>query len=458
MTTETFVYRSRIAAPAAAVFDWHARPGAFQRLTPPWERVEVISQSGGITDGARVEILMKVGPFRRRWIARHEGYEPGRQFQDVQEKGPFALWRHRHTISSEGPASCLLEDMIEYRLPGGFLGRLVGGRFVQSTLERVFAYRHRTTAADLARHLGAQEKRSMKILVSGSSGLVGSALIPFLTTGGHEVHRLVRNPSSAKNTIQWDPGLGNIARDRLSGMDAVIHLAGENIAARRWTRKQKARIRDSRVEGTRLLCDALSRVEQPPKTIVCASAIGFYGDRGDEILDEESPAGQGFLPEICREWEAAADPARKRGIRVVSLRFGVILSPAGGALRKMLLPFKLGAGGVIGSGSQYWSWISIDDVISAIHHVLTHDALAGPVNAVSPQPLTNREFTQTLGRVIHRPTIAPLPGFVARCLFGEMADALFLASARVVPRRLEESGFEFQHPDLEGALRHLLGR
>jgi len=348
--------------------------------------------------------------------------------------------------------------MIEYRLPGGFVGRLVGGRFVQSTLERVFAYRHRVTAADIARHLGAQEKRPMKILVSGSSGLVGSALIPFLTTGGHDVHRLVRNPSSAKNTIQWDPGLGNIARDRLSGMDAVIHLAGENIASRRWTRKQKARIRDSRVEGTRLLCDALSRVDQPPKTIVCASAIGFYGDRGDEILDEESPAGQGFLPDLCREWEAAADPARKRGARVVSLRFGVILSPAGGALRKMLLPFKLGAGGVIGSGKQYWSWISIDDVIGAIHQALTHDALSGPVNAVSPQPLTNREFTKTLGRVIRRPTFAPLPAFAARCLFGEMADALFLASARVVPRRLEQSGFEFQHAELEGALRHLLGR
>jgi uncharacterized protein (TIGR01777 family) len=297
----------------------------------------------------------------------------------------------------------------------------------------------------------------MKILVSGSTGLIGSALVNFLRTGGHEVHRLVRTPSTEKQTIQWDPQLGNIDRDRLSGFEAVVHLAGENIA-KRWTRKQKARIRHSRVEGTQLLCGALSRTTAPPKILVSASAVGFYGDRGDEILDEQSPTGRGFLADVCREWEEAALSMREKGARVVPLRFGIVLSPAGGALGKMLLPFQLGAGGVIGSGQQFWSWISIDDAIGAIHHALTRDGLAGPVNAVAPEPVTNRVFTKTLGSVLHRPTFMTVPAIGARIAFGKMANELFLASARVVPRRLEESGYQFRHRDLETALKHVLGR
>jgi len=297
----------------------------------------------------------------------------------------------------------------------------------------------------------------MKILVSGSSGLIGSQLVPFLEAGGHEVMRLVRRGASGDDEIHWDPAAGSIDGEALAGLDAVVHLAGENIAAGRWNDELKRRIRTSRVEGTRLLCESLAELQTPPPVLVCASAVGFYGDRGNAELDEESEPGTSFLPDVCREWEAAADPARRRGVRVVSLRLGVVLSRDGGALEKMLGPFKLGAGGVIGGGRQYWSWIAIDDVVGAIQHAITCEALNGPVNCVAPNPVTNREFTKTLGRVLGRPTLVPLPAFAARLALGEMADALLLASARVLPKRLQETGYKFRHPELESALLNALG-
>jgi uncharacterized protein len=299
----------------------------------------------------------------------------------------------------------------------------------------------------------------MRILVTGSSGLIGSALVAFLTTKGDNVTRLIRSQSQTPSSGEfwgWDPDRGTMLSAGRDELDAVVHLAGENIAGARWTPRKKALIRDSRVKGTRVLSDLIGRRSPPPKVLVCASAIGYYGDRGDEILTEESASGTGFLPDVCREWEAACQPAADKGIRVLNFRIGVVLSPAGGALARMLTPFKLGAGGVIGSGRQYMSWIALDDVVSAIHFALTHDSLRGPVNAVAPNAVTNRHFTRTLGKVVSRPTLLPMPVFAARLALGEMADALLLASARVEPARLLESGFTFRYPDLEGALRHLL--
>lgn len=297
----------------------------------------------------------------------------------------------------------------------------------------------------------------MHIAVTGSSGLVGAALVSFLTAGGHRVIRLVRKPPSGDD-VQWDPAEGVKDLSRLEGVDAVIHLAGENIAAGRWTPQRKGEIRRSRVEGTRELCESLTRLSSRPEALVSASAVGFYGDRGDEILTEDSAPGRDFLARICQEWEAAAEPASRAGIRVVHLRFGMILSPAGGALRKMLLPFKLGVGGRIGSGRQFVGWIAIDDAVVAIHHAVCTESLHGPVNAVSPAPATNAEFARILARVLSRPAIFPTPAFAIRLAFGEMADALLLTSQRVVPRRLQASGYRFRYPELEGALRHLLGR
>jgi uncharacterized protein (TIGR01777 family) len=297
----------------------------------------------------------------------------------------------------------------------------------------------------------------MKILVSGSTGLVGKALVSSLTGAGHQVIRLVRSqPGPGEKDIYWDPATGTLDANRLEGFDAVVHLAGESIAEGRWTAEKKARIRNSRVKGTQLLAASLAQQVQRPRTWICSSAIGYYGDRGAEILREDSRPGSGFLPDVCREWEAATKPAADSGIRVVNLRTGLVLSSAGGALPKMLPPFKLGVGGKLGTGRQYMSWISIDDLVGAIQHAFEKDSLGGPVNAVSPHPVTNLEFTKTLGRVLSRPTIFPVPAFAVRLMFGQMGEDLLLASARVEPARLAGSGYVFRYPVLEGALRHVL--
>jgi uncharacterized protein (TIGR01777 family) len=299
----------------------------------------------------------------------------------------------------------------------------------------------------------------MNILVTGSTGLVGRALVPFLTAGGHSVIRLVRSrPMTEGVAAFWDPVAGHVDPARLEGLDGVVHLAGESIATGRWTAEKKARIRDSRVNGTRLLCESLAGLGQPPRVLVSASAIGYYGDRGDEILREESAPGAGFLADVCRAWEAATESAQQRNIRVVNLRIGMVLSSMGGALGKMLVPFRMGLGGIIGSGKQFMSWIAIDDVLGSIACALATDALRGPVNAVAPHPVRNREFTKTLGRILARPTIFPMPAFAAQLAFGEMADDLLLSSTRVEPARLSAAGYNFRYPSLEGALRHLLGR
>ena len=298
----------------------------------------------------------------------------------------------------------------------------------------------------------------MRILVSGSSGLVGSALIPTLTAAGHDVVRLVRSKSAnrSKELASWDPAKGQIDVSGLSDIDAVVHLAGESIASGRWNAERKARIRDSRIQGTRLLAETLAKLPAPPKVFVCASAIGFYGDRGDEVLSESSSPGTGFLADVCREWETACDPLQRSGTRVVNLRFGVVLSRQGGALKQMLLPFQMGAGGILGNGKQYMSVVSLKDAVGVIEFVLGNSGVAGPVNVVCPQPVTNYDYTKALGKVLHRPTIFPVPGFAARLAFGEMADALLLSSSRVVPDRLLAAGYQFRDPTVEAALRSAL--
>ncbi len=300
----------------------------------------------------------------------------------------------------------------------------------------------------------------MNILLTGSHGMIGSALGPALTAKGLRIVRLIRVPSSpSPDDALWDPTSGRVAdSNRLEGMDAVVHLAGESIAAGRWTPARKARIRESRVRGTRLLAETLVRLSRRPRVLLCASATGYYGDRGQEVLREESPPGTGFLADLCCQWEAAAEPARRAGMRVVHLRTGLVISPTGGLLPRILPLFRWGLGGPIGSGRQYMSWIAVEDLVGAILHLLTSEGVTGPVNIVAPHPVTNREFTRTLGRVISRPTPFPVPAFALRVLFGEMADEALLAGARVEPAKLRASGYTFQFPDLEPALRALLRR
>lgn len=460
MPSSQFVKRSSLPLPASEVFDWHLRPGAFERLMPPWDKVEVLERQGGITDGGTVVLKVAAGPFAFQWTARHRDYsDENRRFCDEQVSGPFARWIHVHRVDMNGPVACVLEDQVEYVLPMGFLGRWLGEGMIKKRLRQLFEYRHAIVARDVALHrqvgMGSQ-----RILITGSSGLIGRALTPFLQTGGHAVTRLTRarRPTSPSEIV-WNPERGfGLDVSLLEGFHAVVHLAGEPIDAGRWTVEHKQRIRESRVQGTRQLCQALARCKRKPRVLVCASAIGYYGDRGMKPVEETAAPGNGYLPELVNEWEEASRIAAEAGIRVVYLRFGMILSPAGGALRRMLPIFRLGLGAPLGSGEQQVSWLSIEDAIGGIHHAITKDSLRGAVNAASPNPVSNREFTRTLARVLRRPSGPTVPEFVLRGRYGEMADAILLSGVRAIPRRLLDSGYRFMHSELEPALRFLLGR
>lgn len=459
MTTREYVHRSVLPCPAERVFAWHARPGAFERLTPPFSPVRVLERTGrGIEPGARLVLRIPIGPAGITWVAEHRELEPGRSFRDVQVRGPFARWDHRHRFMPEGPGVSVLEDRIVWALPGGPIATALGEPLVRRMLDGMFAYRHRITAGDLASHAGCEEGRAASVLVSGASGFIGSALVPFLTTGGHRVVRLVRGAPPDPDAVAWDPSRGVLDASLPPDLDAVVHLAGEPIAAARWTEAVKARIRASRVDGTRLLCERLAALPRPPRVLVSASAIGIYGDRGDGSCDEDTAPGTGFLADVCRGWEDATAPARRAGIRVITLRIGVVLSPRGGALAQLLPLFRLGGGGVIGGGGQWTSWIGIDDVLGAIHHALVTETLSGPVNAVAPEPCTNRDFAATLACVLRRPAILPVPAAAVRLALGELADEAILASTRVAPGALLGSGYAFRTPGLEATLRHVLGR
>jgi uncharacterized protein (TIGR01777 family) len=453
----SFVARCRLPVPVDEAFAWHGRPGAFERLAPPWDRIRVVEREGGLADGGRVVIRGPFGPFRRTWEARHGAYVANQRFEDEQVSGPFARWHHVHLFEPavDDPRCSFLEDRVEYTLPLGALGALGAGS-VARRLERTFAYRHAVLRGDLDRHAAFAAARPWSIAVTGASGFIGSALVAFLSAGGHHVTPLVRRPGG--EGIAWDPERGTVDAARLEGLDAVVHLAGESIAAGRWNETRKRRILDSRVLGTRLLAETLARLAKPPRVLVSASAIGFYGDRGDEPLQESSKPGDGFLARVCQEWEAAVEPAAARGIRVVRPRIGIVLGAAGGALPKMRTPFLLGAGGPIGDGRQWMSWISLDDLLGVLGSAVFDERLRGPINAVAPGAVRNADFAAVLGRVLGRPAFLPLPALAVRALMGEMGRELLLASQLVRPAALEAAGFRFRHADLESALRFELGR
>lgn len=449
---------SRLPFPAEIVFAWHERPGAFERLTPPWERVQVLERSGGIEDGGSITVK-RGAPFGLRWLVRHRDYVPGRKFVGEQVEGPFARWVHLHRFEPDGPSACVVTDRIEYTPALGALGAAAATVLVRPRLERVLAYRHEVLRRDLEAHARHAGRPPLRVAVTGASGLIGRVLVPFLTTGGHHVVPMVRGRAKGRG-VRWDYEAGRMDLPALEGLDAVVHLAGENIGAR-WTRERRRRILESRVIGTRFLAEALARLRQPPHVLVSASAVGIYGNRGDEQLTEASPVQGGpedFLTEIGRDWEAATEPARAAGIRTLTPRFGVVLTPNGGALGRMLPAFRWGLGGPLGSGRQWMSWIAIDDLVGAIYHALMTDSLDGAINLTSPHPVTGREFAAALGRVLQRPTPLPVPAPALRLVFGEMADVALLSSARVLPARLQESGYDFRYPELDGALRFLLGR
>jgi uncharacterized protein (TIGR01777 family) len=454
-----FRFESVVDAPLAEVFAWHTRPGAMERLTPPWENIQVTDRSGGMSDGGTVTLRFRRGPIPLTWTVKHTAFEPDRMFRDEQVDGPFERWVHTHRFEAEGATRCRVMDEIEWEPPLGALGEAFGRPLVEGDLRRLFRFRHDRLAGDLERIRTSGMRPGLTIGITGASGLIGRSLTPALTTEGHTVVPFVRPGRSVDgSSIEWDPGTNRLDPTSLEPLDAVVHLAGEPIAGGRWTAEKKAAIRESRTRGTRLLAEALDRCAAPPETLVSGSAIGFYGDRGSESIGEDGGRGRGFLAEVCEEWEAAAAPAARAGVRVVHLRTGIVLTPDGGALGEMLPAFRAGGGGRIGTGRQYMSWIDLDDTVGAIQFALGHASLRGPVNLTAPGPVTNASFVNTLGRVLNRPTIVPLPSLAVRTLFGEMGKTLLLEGARVFPRKLQEAGFAFQFSTLEDSLRHQLGR
>jgi uncharacterized protein (TIGR01777 family) len=442
-----FTYSTVVNEELSEVFAWHVRPGAITRLTPPWQPVRVLQEARSLRDGQAVLGL----PGGLRWVAGHQpdSYDPPNMFADVLESSPLAAvlsWRHRHQFASAGERATLVTDVVDTPLP-------------ERMLRSMFVYRHRQLADDLAAQARARVwgPDPLTIAVTGSGGLIGTALTALLTTGGHRVIRLVRRAPAHEGERQWRPE--EPGPMLLSGVDAVIHLAGASIGGR-FTPDRKREIRQSRITPTRRLAELAAAAAPGLQAFVTASAIGLYGpDRGDEVLTEASPRGEGFLADVVADWEEASTPAAAAGIRTVQVRTGIVQSPRGGMLRLLSPLFAAGLGGRLGSGKQWLAWIGLDDLLDIYLRAVTDADLSGPVNAVAPEPVRNIDYTRTLASVLHRPALVPVPAFGPRLLLGaEGAAELAQASQYVRPERLIQAGHSFRQPSLEQALRHLFGR
>jgi len=444
-------YASVVDHPIEEVFAWHTRPGAMRRLVPPWQPMRVVAETTSLADGQAILGL----PAGLRWIARHDpsGYDPPYQFVDaLSSDGLMTLpprvigwWRHTHRFSDAGDERTRVHDRVDTTVPG-------------AALRSTFAYRHRQLADDLAAHRDAAEAGAGRLVVAmtGSSGLVGTALAALLSTGGHRVIRLVRRDPANNDERRWVPDAP--AADLLEGVDAVVHLAGESIAGR-FTEAHRRAIRDSRIEPTRRLAELAAESGAHVRTFVSASAVGIYGyDRGDAVLCEESARGNGFLADVVADWEAATAPAADAGLRTVAVRTGIVQAAAGGTLKLLRPLFAAGLGGRLGSGRQWLSWIGIDDLLDVYYRALYDTRLSGPVNAVGPNPVRNSEYTKALARTLHRPALLPVPSIGPRLLLGEQgARELAEADQRVLPTKLQAIGHRFRHQTVDDALAHQLG-
>ncbi|GGC57652.1 TIGR01777 family oxidoreductase [Hoyosella rhizosphaerae] len=432
-----------------SVFAWHGRPGAFRRLVPPWQPMKLVSEASSLSDGTAVLGL----PGGLRWIAKHdpEAYDPPYRFADeLSRDGAASIpanlavsWRHTHTFSSAGTGLTKIVDRVETTVP-------------EFALRSTFQYRERQLHDDFARHR-EYPGVTRTIAITGASGLVGTALSAFLSTGGHRVIRLVRGESNGPDERTWDPQ--NPSKDLFDDVDAVIHLAGSSIAGR-FTEEHKQKILDSRIGPTRLLATCAAQASNGPEVFVSASAVGFYGsDRGDEVLNEDASPGDGFLADVVAQWEDATQPARESGLRVVNVRTGIVQSPNGGTLQMLRPLFSAGLGGKLGSGRQWLSWIDLDDLVDIYHRAVLNTTISGPVNAVAPLPVRNIEYTKALGAVLRRPTILPVPSFGPKLLLGkEGTEELAMASQNVLPYKLLDGGHNFRRPSIVECLRHQFGK
>lgn len=459
----TFRSQVTVPYPIDEVFAWHERPGALVRLCPPWNSSIAAPSSDGVEVGSeatlRLDVPGTMGAIGIHWDAEHVELDPGRSFTDVMASGPLRRWRHQHDFEPANDGrSTTISDSIEFSGPIPGLDA-IQGPVIRSVLARNFAYRERQLVDDLAFH-AAHVGPHHVIAVAGASGMIGTQLCALLTTGGHDVRRLVRRAVRADDEISWDPKSGTLDVEDLADVDVVIHLGGRTIGGR-FTDANKREMYDSRIASTALLAGAVAELARSGKNVsfVCGSAIGIFGaDRGDELLDEDSPSGDGFLAELCRDWEHATGVAAEAGARVVNVRTGIVQSPDGGALAKQLPLFRAGLGGRLGNGKQWVSWISIDDIAGVFAHAALESNVEGPLDAVAPEPVTGSDYASVLGSVLHRPAKLPVPSFGPMLLLGrEGATELALASQRVSADRLAGSGYRFRHPTLDVALAHILG-
>ncbi len=457
-------------------FQYHARPGALNRLVPPWESVEIVRSANSILPGSEVLLRASILGKRLDWLARHKLYDPPNLFSDVQVYGPFASWEHKHSIVAIGTNRCALSDQIDYQLPLGALGKLFGSGIASKKLDAMFRFRHRQTFEDLCFGNSLSNFTSFEsktVAVSGCNGLVGKSVISLLSVLGHHVIKLDRSQDvgSTKavsaagavsterqilSTTPWDPRNGLSRPEELDGIDAVIHLAGKGIADSRWTESVRKELVASRVDATEKLASQLALLTNPPKAFVSASGVGMYGSIGDSVADESFPVAQDFLGQLASKWESASSSLEACGTRRCFGRLGIVLDPRSGALAKMLPVLQWGAGGIMGSGDQYWSWISREDAASAFIWLALNPACSGPYNFTGGAE-TNRQFTQTLASLLNRPAVLPAPSFALKLALGEMADSLLLASTNASNRKLLDSGYELRCSSLKDAIAHILG-
>lgn len=450
MTEMHVSFSTELPFSAEEVFAWHLRQGAIERMIPPSQRVSFLFPPGSPEiEGSKVGLRVHMGPMHFDWLLEHQRVS-FLEFSDVQIRGPFKKYTHRHQVIPKGPHACILSEEIHCDLYG-YCGW--ARHYLHTQFSKIFSWRHAILRDDLIL-FSRYPQLPLRILLSGAHGLVGSHLKILLQTAGHQVINLMRGVPQQRreDAIFWNPSSGDLCKNDFEDFDAVIHLAGENIASQRWTASRKEKIFLSRARDTWLLSQVLCRLYRPPQTVITASAIGFYGDCKDNELDETCVAGKGFLADLCKKWEAATEAIENRGSRVVHARFGMVLSQKKGALSRMLSVFKWGLGGRLGNGEQYISWIGIDDAIGALYHILMDESLAGPVNVVSPSPLLQKEFVHVLAEKIHRPARLVVPAEVLRLFFGEMADEVLLSSTRALPKQLMHTKYLFRYPTLSMAL------
>lgn len=463
-----FVKQSKIDSPVEDVFSYHLHSGSLTRLIPPWSIFRVLQESDQLKNESLAILQLKIGPIKIKWISQHQGYIENVQFQDEMKHGPFQKWLHTHSFWPDPDGKCLMQDRIQYSIFPILNNFAFVNKRLQNYLNRFFEYRHELLKNDFKLSRQISQYKNKKVLVSGSSGLIGSALIPLLkTVGNHDVIRMIRPTSLSfpltgsvlnnSDKITWDPSVESIDLRSMEGFDTIIHLGGSNILGR-WTKSRKQVIRKSRLQSTKLICESILRLQKPPSTFICASAIGYYGNRGEEILTEDSVAGSGYLADLCEDWEDLSKPLISEGIRVIHLRFGLVLTPQGGLLSKLVIPSLLRTALKIKDENPFLSWISIEDAIRIILFAMSHNKIAGPINVVSPKPVRMVEFVKAVSTVFKVKFTLALNKNLVKLAIGEALNEVILSSSFVLPKKISSFGYLYVNSDLEQCLHSLLGR